>query len=77
MESKARWFQSLSLSERMEVFCSYTNFILSVNPKIMEMKCARPIEGRIRVISKHEVKKSAPKISERLVPKGGVEPPRP
>jgi len=52
IESKARWFQSLSLAERMEVFCSYTNLILSVNPKILETKRARPIEGRVRVISK-------------------------
>ena len=44
-EAKARWFQSLSLSERMDLF-------LSNNPRILDKKNAQPIEGRIRVLSK-------------------------
>jgi hypothetical protein len=50
-EMKARWFQSLTVEERMEVFCSFTDLILSVNPEIMEKKLAEPIPGRVQVLS--------------------------
>jgi len=36
IEAKSRWFQPLSLSERMELLCSFTDMILNVNPKIVE-----------------------------------------
>ena len=52
MEAKARWFQSLSLSERMDLLCSFTDLILSNNPKIAEKKDAQPVAGRVRVLSK-------------------------
>ena len=52
LEAKARWFQSLSLSERMDLLCSFTDLILAINPKIVEQKDAQPIPGRIRVLSK-------------------------
>ena len=52
IEAKARWFQSLSLSERMELLCAFTDLILAINPKIMEQKDAQPIEGRVHVVSK-------------------------
>ncbi len=52
IEAKARWFQSLSLSERMDLLCSFTDMILNVNPKIMEQKDAQPIPGRVRVLAK-------------------------
>ena len=51
-EAKARWFQSLPLDERMEIFCEITDFILAVNPAIVDIKDAQPVKGRIRVISK-------------------------
>jgi len=51
-EAKARWFQSLSLDERMELLCSFTDLVLEVNPGILELKKnARPTSGRIRVLS--------------------------
>ena len=52
IESKARWFQSLSLTERAELLNSFTDMFLEINPKIMEQKRAQPIKGRIRVVSK-------------------------
>ena len=52
MEAKARWFQSLSLSERMDLLCSFTDLILSTNPEIVEQKDAQPVAGRVRVLSK-------------------------
>jgi len=51
-EAKARWFQSLSLSERMEVFCSFTDLALMANPSLQERKHAQPVTGRIQVLSK-------------------------
>lgn len=52
MEAKARWFQSLTLDERIELLCQYTDMILEVNPKVMEKKDAQPVRGRVLVISK-------------------------
>jgi len=53
LEDKARWFQSLSLSERMDLLCSFTDLILSNNPEIVEQKDAQPIPGRVRVLTIH------------------------
>jgi hypothetical protein len=52
LEAKARWFQSLSLEERMDVFVAFTNLILENNPDIVKKKYVRPASERIRVISK-------------------------
>jgi hypothetical protein len=35
-EAKARWFQSLSLEERMEIFCEITELALASNPELAE-----------------------------------------
>lgn len=51
-EGKARWFQSLSLKERADLLCQFTDMILFVNPKIVEEKDAQPVAGRILVLSK-------------------------
>lgn len=51
-EAKARWFQSLSLSERMDLLCLFTDLVLESNPLIAERKDAKPIAGRVRVLSK-------------------------
>jgi hypothetical protein len=52
IEAKARWFQSLSLQDRMELLCLFTDLILSNNPQIVEQKDAKPIAGRVLVLSK-------------------------
>jgi hypothetical protein len=51
-EGKARWFQSLTLAERMDMLCWFTDMILTVNPKMMEQKDAQPIAGRVLVLTK-------------------------
>ncbi len=51
-EAKARWFQSLSLEDRMELFCSYTELILENNPDIVKAERARPAGWRIQVVRK-------------------------
>ena len=52
LEAKARWFQSLSLDERMDLLCFYTDIILENNPNIVNKKNAQPITGRVLVLSK-------------------------
>ena len=49
-EAKARWFQSLTVEERIEVFCSFMDLILSVNPQLAAKKDARPVPGRVQVL---------------------------
>jgi hypothetical protein len=51
IEAKARWFQSLTVNERMELLCQFTNMILATNPQIVERKDAQPVEGRVLVLS--------------------------
>jgi len=51
-EEKARWFQSLTLKERAELLCQFTDMILSANPGIVDKKNAQPIAGRILVLTK-------------------------
>ncbi len=51
MEAKTRWFRSLSVAERMGVFCSFTDLALSVNPGLKDRTHARPVAGRIQVLS--------------------------
>jgi len=40
MEAKARWFQPLSLEERMDVFVAFTNLILKTIPTCEEKASA-------------------------------------
>ena len=52
LAAKARWFQSLPLEERMDIFVAFTNLILENNPDVVKKKYVRPASERIRVISK-------------------------
>ena len=52
IESKTRWFRSLPLSERMDLFCSFTDLALEINPKLPELKDAQQTKKGIRIISK-------------------------
>jgi hypothetical protein len=49
LEAKARWFQSLSLEERMEYLCAVTDLVLESTPLPPERKDAEPVASRIRV----------------------------
>lgn len=51
-EAKALWFQSLSIEDRMELLCSFTELIIQNNPGILETKHTEPVAGRIQVLSK-------------------------
>ena len=50
-EAKARWFQSLSLTERMAFFCSITDLIIENNPQVLKRKHAQPTPGRVCVLT--------------------------
>ena len=43
-EAKARWFQSLSLEERMEMLCLFTDLVFENNPLIAERKNNQPAD---------------------------------
>jgi hypothetical protein len=49
-QAKAKWFQSLSLEERMEVFVAFTNLILENNPDIVNQKDVRPLLKDVRIL---------------------------
>jgi hypothetical protein len=49
-EAKTRWYRSLSLRERMEIFVAVTDLALTINPRVAETKHAQPIKGRVRVL---------------------------
>jgi hypothetical protein len=51
IEAKALWFRSLTLDERMEMLCAFTELFLMTNPKIVEQRNAEPIEGRVLVLT--------------------------
>ncbi len=51
IEAKALWFQSLTLSERMDVFCAFTDLALELNPRLPDAKHAQQTQGRVRVLS--------------------------
>lgn len=51
IESKVRWFRSLSLPERMDVLCNFTDIALELNPQLQDKKYAQPIKGRIQILS--------------------------
>jgi hypothetical protein len=52
LEAKAEWFQSMTLQERMDYFCEFTDFLIELNPDLLKGKDAEPIEGRVLVLSK-------------------------
>ena len=49
-EAKARWFRSLTLEERMEVFCAWTDLAFEMQPDIGGRKDAQPVAGRVLVL---------------------------
>ena len=52
LEAKARWFQSLSLEQRMELLCAFTDLALEINPCLPDMKDAQSPEGNIQILSR-------------------------
>ena len=51
IEAKVLWFRWLTLTERMDMLCAFTELLLMTNPKIVEQRNAQPIEGRVLVLT--------------------------
>ena len=51
LEAKARWFQALSLEERMDILCELTDLVLENNPQIAKVERAQSSSERIQVLS--------------------------
>ena len=52
IEAKARWFKKLTMAERIQNLCDFTELALAINPKVGEKKIDKSVTGRIQVISK-------------------------
>lgn len=51
IEAKARWFQSLSLEERMDLLVEFTELAMRNNPEVAKVGRAQTSSKGIRVIS--------------------------
>ena len=49
-EAKVRWFQSLTLEERMEIFFEWSDLALAIRPELANSKPPRAIPGRVQVV---------------------------
>lgn len=50
-EAKVQWFRSLSLEERMELLCAFTDLALTLNPRLADRKNAQQIKRGIQILS--------------------------
>jgi hypothetical protein len=51
IEAKVAWFRTLSLSERMDMLCAFTDLALELNPQLPDKKYAQQTKGRIQILS--------------------------
>jgi len=52
LDAKARWFQSLTLEERMEYFSDFMDFILEANPDLANRANAQQVSDGILVLNR-------------------------
>jgi hypothetical protein len=52
LANKSEWFRSLSLTDRMDLLCSFTDIALEINPGIVDLKDAEQASRSIRILSK-------------------------
>lgn len=50
-EAKARWFQSLSMTERMEMLVSFTDLALTAHPELLDKPIAEQTSKHIQILS--------------------------
>ena len=51
IEAKVKWFRTLSLAERMDMLCAFTDLALDLNPQLPDIKYAQQTKGRVRILS--------------------------
>jgi hypothetical protein len=52
IEAKTLWFRSLTIPERMELLCNFTDLALVLNPELAEKEDAQSTKRRVRILSK-------------------------
>jgi hypothetical protein len=50
LAAKARWFKALTPAERLAMLSEWTELVLQNNPRLIGIKDAIPVEGRVRVL---------------------------
>ena len=51
IEAKVKWFRALTLSQRMDMLCTFTDFALELNPQLPDKKYAQQTKGRIQILT--------------------------
>ena len=51
IEAKVKWFRALTLSQRMDMRCTFTDFALELNPQLPDKKYAQQTKGRIQILT--------------------------
>ncbi|MFW6158612.1 MAG: hypothetical protein ACOC8E_04570 [Planctomycetota bacterium] len=49
-EAKARWFRSLTVTERLDVFFAFADLALGIRPDLPEKKRVRRTQGRVQIL---------------------------
>lgn len=52
IEAKVFWFHTLSISDRMELLCNFTDLALELNPDLAGIKDAQPTKRSVRILLK-------------------------
>jgi len=50
LEAKARWFASLTVEQRVEVFCEMVDFLVELNPSLLRGHDDFPAGWSVRVL---------------------------
>ena len=52
IEAKTLWFKSLSIQERIEVICAFSELAYDLNPKLAERPNDQPTGRSIQILSR-------------------------
>src|SRR5678815_3194761 len=49
-KAKTRWFRSLTLEQRLDMWTEFSNFALAVNPSLADKRDVRQTTGRVQIL---------------------------
>lgn len=52
LEAKARWFQGLTIQERLDVFSDFMDLALALNPSLLDFADVQSVPGRVEVLKR-------------------------
>ena len=55
LEAKARWFQSLTMEQRMQVFAEYYDLAVTVNPELVKRDDVPAWATRVQILELKDV----------------------